>query len=215
MYGILITTGILIAALVGERLVVQKNKNTEIYWGGFIVAIISGLVGARLYHVLDLYEFYMGNPIQIIKVWQGGMGILGGILFGVLGILLYLKTKKEHVFSWLDIAGVVTPLAQGIGRWGNHFNAELLPYAYYESALNFGLFAVLLLVWKSKSHRLAEGSLFFLYVAGYSLIRIVLEDQRTISWVIGSVNMAVTLSIILVTFSLAFLIKLNFKKTGE
>lgn len=205
MYGISITAGIIVAALFAELLAKRENKNTEILWGGVIVAVVCGMIGARLYHVLDLYEYYLTNPILVFEVWQGGMGIIGGILFGTVGIITYLKVKKEPVLEWLDLAGICMPIAQTIGRLGNHFNKELLPYAYYELVADLVLSCLLLLGWYFFRHRAKPGSFFFLYLIGYSLIRIILEGQRTNSWYINNTSIAILFSSLTIVLSLCSL----------
>ena len=95
-----------------------------------------GLAGARLYHVIDQWDYYWLHPGQIVMLWRGGMGIFGGILGGLVGLWWQAKTWK----NWLKLAdagAVGLALGQVIGRWGNYFNQELygkptsLPWAIY------------------------------------------------------------------------------------
>lgn len=89
---------------------------------------IGALIGARAYHVIDLFEVYRQNPAKIIAVWEGGLGIYGAILGGlVAGIVLWKvgKISKSNLLMLFDAASVGMPLGQAIGRIGNYLNREL------------------------------------------------------------------------------------------
>jgi len=196
MYGIIISLGILISALYCERLSKNKGLNPNSLWSGLFFGLVFGITGARLYHVLDLFSFYSQNPIKIFQIWNGGLGIYGGLFAGVLAFIIYLKTKKENILKWLDIAGVGIPLAQGIGRWGNYFNKELLPYSIYESLFDIILFLVL--SYLIKSRKIKSGIIFSSYLIGYGIIRIVLEKTRQGVWNIHGIDVAGFISLILI-----------------
>lgn len=200
MYGILISTGILIATLLAEELAKKQGKNPQILWESLIFLIVFGVLGARLYHVVDYWEFYNQNPLQIPIIWKGGLGIFGGIFAGFFALVLYLRRKKEPILEWLDIVGLVTPLGQAIGRWGNYFNQELLPYAIYESGFNLLLFLILWIFHKRLFKQ--KGNMFFTYLMGYGTIRFFLEFIRENSWEIKRVNVAQLISLILVLISI-------------
>jgi phosphatidylglycerol:prolipoprotein diacylglycerol transferase len=87
--------------------------------------VIAGLIGARLYHVLNELPFYLKHPALIPAIWHGGLAIHGGLIAGALYLWYY--TKKQRV-SFLIFADILMPallLGQAIGRWGNFFNQEL------------------------------------------------------------------------------------------
>ncbi|MDC0448990.1 prolipoprotein diacylglyceryl transferase [bacterium] len=188
IYGIVISFGIFVSALAAEKL--AKGKNANILWGGIFWTILGGILGARTFHVIHLLPYYLANPVRIFAIWNGGLGIIGGILGGIIAVVTYLKFKKEPLVSWLNIAGVVTPLGQAIGRWGNFFNKEIVgkgghPIFLYESILNFGLFAILYFAYKRSRPT------FWLYLTGYSVIRFFLEFLRADPlsvWFIGGLN---------------------------
>jgi len=175
MYGILISLAIVSCLILGEKLAKSDQFPVEKYWGAAFWAILCGIAGARLYHVLDLHDYYFSDPVKILYIFNGGMGIYGAILGGLAGASLYLKLKGERLLPWLDLMAVITPLGQAIGRWGNFFNLELFgkptelfwgitipprlrpaccinndiyhPLFLYESLLNLALFAFLLLAY--------------------------------------------------------------------
>ena len=89
------------------------------------VAMISGLVGGRLYYVLFNHTYYFAHPADIIAVWKGGMAIHGGIIGGFIGTLIYAYIKKVKAFVLGDMAAPALLLGQAIGRLGNLANGEV------------------------------------------------------------------------------------------
>ena len=187
-----------------SRWIAKKKKvDLGLVEQGFWWAVIPGLIGARLYHVIDLWdEVYWANPLQMIKVWEGGLGIWGAIFGGIVGIFVYAKLKKIDLLEILDIGVIGVPLAQAIGRWGNFFNGELYgkngePLFLYESVLDFLLFIVLVkIVIRNKS--LKKGVVLGVYLVGYGVIRLFLEMFRPaeIVWVMGGIPVAQIISVI-------------------
>ena len=207
-YGFIISISILICILVLRKL--SEKKNEDVLWGLVFWTVISGIIGARIYHVVDYISYYKTSPLSIFMVWNGGLGIWGADAGGILGSIIYLKKKRENVFYWLDHISVVIPLGQSIGRWANFFNHELFgkptnlpwgifiskqyrpliyrdiskyhPLFLYESILNFFLFLLLLILYKKIHGKTQSGIFLFLYLAGYSVIRFFLEFLRIDPW---------------------------------
>lgn len=210
LYGITISLSIFLCILITQKLVVKYKKNEEIFWGLSFWTIFCGILGARLYHVLDYFDYYRYHQLDIFKIWNGGMGIWGGIFGGTLGAITYLKIKGEKIFPWLDIISVVTPLGQSVGRWGNFFNKEIFglpttlpwgvyiepekrpveflnyskfhPLFIYESILNFILFLFLLILYKKTNEKTPSGTFLCIYLISYSTIRFFLEFLRINPW---------------------------------
>lgn len=143
-YGILISLGVFASLLVCERLVPKKQRDT--LWGLTFWAIVGGILGARAYHVLDFWTYYKNDPLQILYIWRGGLGVLGAIAGAFLAILIYSILQRDsriaashrlHLIYWLDIFSVGAPLAQAVGRWGNFFNNELFGKP---TSLSWGLY---------------------------------------------------------------------------
>ena len=110
--------------------------NPEHVWGGVGWALVLGVIGARLYHVLTPSPSmeavgifspldYFRNPYQLINLRNGGLGIYGGIAGGVLGLWIYTRRHRLPSLAWADMAAVGMALGQVFGRWGNFFNQEL------------------------------------------------------------------------------------------
>ena len=123
-YGVFAILGILAAWITVKKVSLWnsiKGDLTNLFFG----IAVSALIGARAYHVLNEYTFYLNNPSYILKVWEGGLAFHGG-LFG--GALFVLWWGKLHNISFWRLADVIAPalaLFQGIARWGNYFNQEL------------------------------------------------------------------------------------------
>lgn len=124
-YGLFVALGILFALMVSLKLSKYFKIPKEIIWDLGFYLIIFGLIGARIYEVFLESAFYLKNPEQIIKIWEGGLAIHGAIIAGILTI--YFFTKKYKINFWRLSATIVPGLAlgQAIGRFGNWFNQEL------------------------------------------------------------------------------------------
>ena len=140
-YGVLIMTGVALGAYFCTRLARKRGLNPEHVWNALIVAVIFGIIGARLYHVFSTpagclpnaiepcgWPYYRNHPADIFIFWRGGfhgLGIYGAILGGILGVALYCWLKKLKPLVWLDLGAVGLAFGQFVGRWGNYINQEL------------------------------------------------------------------------------------------
>jgi len=203
-YSVLMVSGIFIAYLLGtreeKRLTLPKDSMLDMV----LVAVPSGIIGARLYYVLMSLDQFVQNPISILYIWEGGIAVYGSIIGGALGVWLYCRIKKRSFATLLDIAAPGLALAQAIGRWGNYFNREAfgpvitnpmwqffpagvlideggtpvwhVATFFYESAWNVGVFVTLWLIRKRVKKR---GDLFLWYMALYGSGRFLVEQLRT------------------------------------
>ncbi|MBI5356313.1 prolipoprotein diacylglyceryl transferase [Candidatus Collierbacteria bacterium] len=143
-YGLIIGIGILAAIQASTWLAKRRKIDEEVLWKAAWWALIGGLIGARAYHVLDLWtEIYSFDPISALYIWNGGLGIIGGILGGIIGLFIYYKfiihhpSSIIHFHSLLDIVFFGLPLGQAVGRLGNWVNQEVyglptsLPWGIY------------------------------------------------------------------------------------
>jgi phosphatidylglycerol:prolipoprotein diacylglycerol transferase len=194
-----------------------RQWNPDYVWGGVVWCLVLAVIGARLYHVLtpspSMAEVgifsaldYFRNPLQLINLRSGGLGIYGGIVGGAVGLLLYARRHRINPIAWADLGVVGVALGQFIGRWGNFFNQELygrptdLPWAVtidpryrlpefaefdrfhpaflYESLWNLMAFFVLLTLARRHYDKLYTGDLTALYLVLYATGRIILELFR-------------------------------------
>jgi phosphatidylglycerol:prolipoprotein diacylglycerol transferase len=131
-YGVLIVSGVLLGALYAARSTQRDGNDPDHIWNGLVFAVILGILGARLYHVISEpsggmvgWSYYREHPEEILMIWHGGLGIYGAIVGGALGIALYAWRSKLNPLVWLDYGAPGLALGQAIGRWGNFFNQEL------------------------------------------------------------------------------------------
>ena len=197
-YGMMIALGILAAMwLWGRRVEARHVATSDDVSAIAMWAVPVGIVGARLYHVITDWSRFENDPTDVFKVWQGGLGIWGGIAFGFVAGLWVAKRRGLPVGPLMTCVAPALPLAQSIGRWGNWFNQELfgrpttLPWALrvsdvnaiaagypagttfhptflYESVAS-ALLCVALLVLDRRLR--CVGRLFFYYTAGYTAYR--------------------------------------------
>lgn len=135
-YGFFILLATLASLTISLYLAKLYKIKTDIMIDLAFWLIISGLIGARLYAVLLEMPYFLANPLNIFKIWQGGLAIYGAIIGGLLALWLFTKKNK---FSFFQLAGIIItalPLGQAIGRWGNYFNQELFGYP---TALSWGI----------------------------------------------------------------------------
>ena len=124
-YGILIAAAALVGTLLATRVARWLGEDPEEAWSMLLVVMAFAIVGARLYHVIHMWDHYIANPIEIPQIWNGGIGIPGGIAGGALGVLVYTRSRGLNTARWLDIAAPALLLGQAIGRLGNFVNQEL------------------------------------------------------------------------------------------
>ena len=124
-YGFFIVLGVLAALAVAIRLAKFYNLKSEIIIDLAVWLIIGGMIGARIYDVFLELPYFLANPLDIFKIWQGGLAIHGAIIGGALTLWLFAKKYQHNFWQLAAIAITSLPLAQAIGRWGNYFNQEL------------------------------------------------------------------------------------------
>jgi prolipoprotein diacylglyceryl transferase len=127
-YALCILAGVIVAVLWSERRWAAMGGEKGTIMDMAVWAVILGLIGGRLYHVISDAQLYFAEgrePIRALYVWEGGLGIWGAVPMGALGVWLVAR-KRGLSMSKLSFAIAPTiPLAQAIGRWGNYFNQEL------------------------------------------------------------------------------------------
>lgn len=196
LYGLIIGLSVSIGIYLFEKsntLVPKKLFNFFVF--GFLISL---LIGARLYHVFDQWNYYSRNLLQILNTRGGGLGIYGALITGFMFLLFFAKIHKIPFLKLTDLLTPILPLCQSIGRIGNFFNGEI-PIWWLESLLCATLF---LLISKYKFRFNPTG----LYLFGYGFIRLITEYFRTDTWVINNFKIANFISLIFVILGL-FLIK--------
>lgn len=146
LYGVIIVMGAIAAGILTSMEAKRKGDNPEHVWNIVTWCLLAGILGARLYHVLSSPQgnvigfryYFITNPFEMVQVfglsfpfptalmiWNGGLGIYGGIAGGVLALAIYAWRNHLPLARWLDSGAPGLILAQAIGRWGNFVNQEL------------------------------------------------------------------------------------------
>ncbi|MGW1341624.1 prolipoprotein diacylglyceryl transferase [Kribbella sp. NPDC002412] len=206
-YALCILAGIFAGYWLGRRRWVARGGSPTVLADIMFWAIPFGLVGARIYHVITDAELYFGpgeNPVDALKIWNGGLGIWGAIGFGALGAWIACRRAKVPFLAVADAMAPGLALAQIFGRFGNYFNQELFgkptdlpwgleiafnhrpegfkdfatfhPTFLYEALWNAGVIALIILA--GRRFTLGHGRAFFLYVAAYTAGRAWIENMR-------------------------------------
>lgn len=242
-YGLILSLSIILATGVAYFLAKQDGR-----WHNHIVDIgiysgIAGIVGARLWDVFFFdWAYYSHHLSEIFYVWQGGMAIQGGIVFGVGAGIIYAKRHKIDILALADIVAPAIILGQAIGRCANLLNGDafgaptggnfgiiypettlayhtygaqpLWPAEVWEGQIDFVIFA-LLLIFRAFPH--AKGQAFSLYIMLYSLARFGLEflrgDYATPAFL--SFTSAQTTSLVAFILALIFFIYCQITYSGQ
>ena len=204
-YGVMIALGVIAAVWIFGRQLEAKSVGTRDDASAIAVwAVVAGLVGARLYHVVTDWDRFSDDVGSIPMIWEGGLGIPGGLLLGIPVGMVVARRRGIAPAVAATCAAPAIALAQAIGRWGNWFNQELfgrptdLPWALevdpqyipagyaagttfhptflYESVWCLGLCLVLL--WIDRRRNPAPGRLMGMYVVGYGIGRFWIEGLR-------------------------------------
>ncbi|PKL72397.1 prolipoprotein diacylglyceryl transferase [Candidatus Kuenenbacteria bacterium HGW-Kuenenbacteria-1] len=226
-----------VAGIFGGILIILKlNNKIEkiILWDLFFWLIIFGLLGARFYYVILNFEYYWQNPLDIFKIWQGGMAIYGAIIAGLITLFFYCRRCKLNFWFLCDIFAFALVFGQMIGRWGNYFNQELYglptnlawgipidlknrivgyenfdffhPTFLYESLGCLIILLILFFLYKKIPRIYGTGNIFLIYLILYSTLRFILEFLRIDSTlIILGIRWSQILSIILILISVRFL----------
>jgi prolipoprotein diacylglyceryltransferase len=149
---------------------VKKNSelSEEKFWKIFFFTFIFSVIGAKIFHLIENTELYLQNP-QLISISKG-YSILGAISFGYLTIIYFQKNFKLDMSKIFLNLFLMLPVAQTIGRIGNIFNQELLPYSYYEMILNMINFVILFIVSK-RNPKIVQ----YVYFINYGILRLLIE----------------------------------------
>ncbi|MDP9433740.1 MAG: prolipoprotein diacylglyceryl transferase [Actinomycetota bacterium] len=203
-YALCILLGVVVAVVLGERRWVARGGERGTVTDIATFAVPAGIVGARLYHVVTSPARYLEEPVAALYVWQGGLGIPGGVLGGALAVWFVCRRRGLSTATFGDAVAPGVALAQAVGRLGNWFNQELFgrptdlpwgleidprfrpdryadvltfhPTFLYELLWNVGVAVVLL--WADRRFRLGHGRVFALYLALYAVGRAWIEALR-------------------------------------
>ena len=243
-YSVMILLGVLLGSYIvlkeAKKFNISKSKISDMLF----YTIIFGIIGARLYYVLFNLDYYANYPIDILKVWEGGLAIHGGIIAGTLYLIYY---TRKNGFNFLQITDICAPgllIGQAIGRWGNFFNSEAhgplttlehlkelhlpnfiiegmqidgnyyIPTFFYESLICVIGLIIILIIRRTRI--IKTGQITGFYLIWYGIARYILESYRTDSLMLNSLKQAQIISIIMIALGvLIILLSINKEKYNE
>lgn len=137
LYGLIMAGTILLCYELARRRAKHFHLSEKILDNIFLITIPFAFLGARAFHILTNLPYYQKYPTKILALWEGGLGILGAILAGLLTLLFLARKYHLSFFQLTNLFAPILALGQSLGRWGNYFNQELygtpteLPWALY------------------------------------------------------------------------------------
>lgn len=201
-YGFLIATGFLVALWLAARQAKAVGiRRDDIIDLGFYI-LLAAIVGSRIFFVLTNWSYYENNPLDIVKIWKGGLVFYGGLLFTIPTAIWYVRRKRLDFWRTFDVFAPSIAIGHAIGRLGCFFagccygkpaegipwsvtftNPESLamrgvplhPVQLYEAAGELLNFLVLVFM---RRHQAFRGQLFVMYILNYSIIRLIVEMFR-------------------------------------
>jgi len=233
-YSVLVLAGFLVGSMIAIK-EAKKHKITEEFILNYVFYVIPiSIIGARLYFVLFNYSQYKNNLIDILKIWEGGLAIHGGLIAALIFTLIYTKKYDVRFLRLLDILCVPLLIGQAIGRWGNFMNGEAYgpmttlaklqknmipnfviegmniggvyyaPTFFYESIWCLVGFIILIILRRYK--KLRVGVITSLYLIWYGIGRFYIEGLRQDSLMLGNMKVARIISILFIIAGMIILI---------
>ena len=123
-YSLCILLGVIVAYILITREGKKQGLQKEFISDLIFYTLIIGILGARVYYCVFNLDYYLANPSEILKIYNGGLAIHGGVIAGLIFVYLYTKKKNVSFIKILDIVAPAVIIAQSFGRWGNFFNQE-------------------------------------------------------------------------------------------
>lgn len=197
-YGVFLALAFVTGTLLARYRYREQYKNPDIILNFVLAALIGGIIGARLFYVAGHWKDFASNPGRIFSLNMEGLVFYGGLIFGLGLTLLVGVLGKQKFWDVMDLAGLCVPPALAIGRIGCLLNGccygklSNLPWSItypassgilgsrhptqvYELILDLILFAIL---WTRRDSFSRRGTTFFLFLMGYSAIRLFVEFFR-------------------------------------
>lgn len=239
-YSVILLCAFLIAMFFIKRETNRFEISKDFIFNLLFWTLICGIIGARLYYVIFEWNYYSNNLGEILKVWNGGLAIHGGIIAGLLAIVAYTKKYKLRVIRIIDFIVPGLIIGQAIGRWGNFFNQEAhgisttlehlqslhipefiiegmkingvyyTPTFLYESLACIIGFVVILIIRRRRYTKVGTPTALYLII--YGVIRIFIERSRTDSLMFVGFKVAYIVSIIMFVVGIIILV-VNSKKS--
>jgi phosphatidylglycerol---prolipoprotein diacylglyceryl transferase len=224
-YGIMIALGLYAGIQVALRDAPRRGINKDQLMNVALLAAVLGIVGGRLYYVVQNNPaFYLQHPAQILAVWQGGMAFFGAIFGGGLALVISAWRWRMPLWSLLDIGALGLTIGQAIGRVGNIINGDIVGYrtngwgfeytnphtfgplntpvqpaSLYELLISLALF---LLLWNLRTRIHPEGMLAMVYLVLYSISQFFIFFVRDNIVILGGLKQAQVTALVVIALTL-------------
>ena len=240
-YSLCILLGIIVAYIIIRLEAHDQRLDKDYIFNTVFYGLVIGILGARIHYVLFNLDYYLTYPLEIIKIWHGGLAIHGGIIAAA--IFVYFYSTKRYKTSFLRTTDVLLPgvlVAQGIGRWGNFFNQEAYGIEVSEKLLhkllipNFvikGMFIdgayhlptfyiesilciigfLIIILIRTRLNN-RVGYVTAFYLIWYGIIRFIIELFRTDSLMLFNIKIACIISVIFILLGIVLFIYSTFKR---
>jgi phosphatidylglycerol---prolipoprotein diacylglyceryl transferase len=224
-YGIMIAIGLYVAIQVALREATRRGMNRDQLMNVALLAAVLGIVGGRLYYVVQNNpSFYWHHPAEIIAVWQGGMAFFGAMFGGAVAVAI--SAWRWHIPFWslLDVGAIGMTIGQAIGRIGNIINGDIVGYktngwgfeytnpntfgplnvpvqpaSLYELLISLALFVLL---WNLRTRVHPDGMLAMIYIVLYSVSQFFIFFVRDNVVVLGGLKQAQVTALVVIALTL-------------
>lgn len=181
-YGFMLVVAFFVAVTLASQEAKRRGINPDLIFNLLFISFISGIIGARIFYVVENLGFYLKAPFEMIMLSHGGMSWFGGLILGVVSGIVYLKRKNMGIYKVVDLIIPFLALGQSIGRIGCFLNGccfgkdtLLIPAQIISSFLLLLIFVILRFL-QERPHK--AGQIFYLYLFLYSIKRFFIEFWR-------------------------------------
>ena len=218
-YGIILGLGIVLAYIYCAKLSHKEGESPDAVTDLVLWALPVSVICARTYYVAFSWDSYKNSPVDIFKIWEGGIAIYGAIIGAVITAAIFCRVKKINTMKMFDICSLGLLIGQAIGRWGNFVNAEAYGYGcnapwgmsingasavhptfLYESLWNFIGFLIFAKLNKKRPY---YGFTFFCYVMWYGFGRFIIEGLRADSLYVGGLRISQLVAFLCIAIGIA------------
>ena len=228
-YALCILTGVFITYALTQKTLKRWGYGPALLEDYAIPAFLVAILGARFYYVLFQWSYYAKYPEEIIKIWNGGLAVHGGILACLLYSYFYFKNRKVSFWRMADALLPNVLIGQACGRWGNFFNQEAYgnivdasfyqhfpnfikekmyidgfyrqPTFLFECVLNIVGWIVITFIFRKKAYR-KHGDCGWAYFIWYGMVRFLIEALRSDSLMLGPMKVAQLISLVFIVVGL-------------
>jgi len=232
-YSLIVMTAIAVGVWLTAREAGRKGFKKDDIYDAAIWVVLAGLLGARLFHVIDHWpDVFAANPIRALYIWEGGLAIWGGVFGGLIAVAILARMQGWRLSRLLDAGAPGLVLGQAIGRFACIITGDAMgkpttgpfgfaytsseamvpqlgvyytPTPVYEIVMNLSIFALL---WRLRKSNLPDGALFLIYLSLYSAGRFLITFWSSYQIVAFGLNQAQLISLAALVIGLPWLVYL-------